>query len=158
MDVLRLLNVSLSKKDQQDAPIVVTKYKLAMKELQESGNKVAFQNAKYNNPKSLEKLLDDTAGRTRRIIERASMIGWENILKIHNMDVVNDPLLVVTKMCVFFEVQCSQSYIQSFVDKVFKSISKTRKLVVWPPSLRKMVETKLIEKYDMFSRYSFESD
>ena len=79
------------------------------------------------------------------------MIGWENVLKIHNMDVVNDPLSVVTKMRGFFEVQCSQSYIQSFVDKVFKSVLKTRKLVVWPPSLREMVETKLIKKHDIFS-------
>jgi hypothetical protein len=39
VDVLhRQLNVSLSKKDEQDAPIVVTRYKLAMKELRESGN------------------------------------------------------------------------------------------------------------------------
>ena len=53
-------------------------------------------------------------------MEQASMIGWENVLKIHNMDVVNDPLSVVTSMCEFFEVRCSQNYVQSFVDKVFK--------------------------------------
>jgi hypothetical protein len=86
------------------------------------------------------------------------MIGWDNVLKIHNMDVVNDPLSVVTNMCAFFKVQCSQTYIQSFVDKVFESVSKTRKLVVWPPDLREMVETKVIKKFDMFSRYSFDAD
>ena len=91
-------------------------------------------------------------------MEQASMIGWENVLKIHNVDVVNDPLLVVTNMCEFFEVQCFQHYSQSFVDKVFNSVSKTRELVVWPPILREMLEAKVIKKYDMFSRYSFEAD
>ena len=159
VDVLhRKLNVSLSKKDQLDAPIVVTRYKLAMKELQEIGNKEAFQNARYDNPKFIEKVLNSIAGRTGRIMEQASMIGWENVLKIHNMDVVNDPLSVVTNMCEFFEVRCSQHYSQSFVDKVFNSVSKTRELIVWPPSLREMLETKVIKKYDMFSRYSFEAD
>ena len=159
VDVLhRQLNVSLSKKDQQDAPIVVTRYKLAMKKLWESGNKKAFQSAKYENPKFIEKVINNIAGRTGRIMEQASMIGLENVLKIHNMDVVNDPLLVVTNICEFFEVQCSQHYRQSFVDKVFKSVSKTRELVVWPPSLREMLETKVVKKYDMFSRYSFEAD
>jgi hypothetical protein len=159
VDILhRQLNVSLSKKDQQDAPIVVTNYKLAMKELRESGSKEAFQNARYDNPKFIEKILDNIAGRTSRIMEQASMIGLENVLKIHNMDVVNDPLSAVTNMCAFFKVQCSQMYIKSFIDKVFESVSKTRELVVWPPSLRDMVETKVIKKYDMFSKYSFDTD
>ena len=152
------MNVSLSKKDQQDAPIVVTRYKLAMKELWESGNKEAFQSARYDNPKFIEKVLNNIAGRTGRIMEQASMIGRENVLKIHNMDVVNDPLLVVTNICEFFEVRCSQRYHQSFVDKVFNSVSRTRELVVWPPILKEMLETKVIKNYDMFSRYSFEAD
>ena len=81
VDVLhRQLNVSLSKKDQQDAPIVVTRYKLAMKELRESGNKEAFQNARYDNRKFIEKVLNNIARRTGRIMEQASMIGWENII------------------------------------------------------------------------------
>ena len=140
------MNVSLTKKDQQDALIVVTRYKLAMNELLESGNKEAFQSARYDNPKFIEKVLNNIAGRTGRIMEQASMIGLENVLKIHNMDVVNDPLSVVTNMCKFFEVRCSQHYRQSFVDKVFNSVSKTRKLVVWPPSLREMLQIKVIKK------------
>ena len=90
-------------------------------------------------------------------MEQANMIGCENVFTIHNMDVVNDPLSVVTNMCEYFEVRCSQHCRQSFVDKVFNSVSKTRELVVWPPSLREMLETKVIQKYDMFSRYSFEA-
>ena len=129
-----------------------------MKELWESGNKEAFLNARYDNPKFIKKALNNIVGRSGRIMEQTSMIGWENVLKIHNVDVVNDPLSVVTNMCEFFEVGCSQTYIQSFVDKVFESVSKTRELVVWPPSLREMLETKVIKKYDMFSRYSFETD
>jgi hypothetical protein len=79
-----------------------------MKELSESGNnKEAFQNAQYDNLKFIDKVRDTIAGRTRRIMEQAGMIGWENVLKIHNMDVVNDPLSVVTNMCAFFEVRCS---------------------------------------------------
>ena len=96
-------------------------------------------------------------GMTDRIMEQASMIGWENVLKIHNMDVISDPLSVVTNMCEFFEVRCSQHYVQSFVDKVFQSVSKSRELVVWPLSLREMLETKVVKKY-VFNRYSFDAD
>ena len=129
-----------------------------MKELKESGNNKDFQNARYDNPKFIERVLHSIAERTSRIMEQARMIGWENVLQIHNVDVVNDPLLMVTRMCVFFEVKCSQNYFQSFVDKVFERVSKTRELIVWPPSLRELVGTEIIKKYDMFSRYSFESD
>jgi hypothetical protein len=43
-------------------------------------------------------------------------------MKIHNMDVVNDPL---TNMCAFFEVQCSQDYIQSLSIKFLKLSRKS---------------------------------
>ena len=91
-------------------------------------------------------------------MDRADMLGWKNVLKVHNMELVNKPRSVVNDICRFFEVSCSPSYVQSFVDKVFKSVSKTRSLIVWPPSLKDMVETEMIRKYDMFSRYSFDSD
>jgi hypothetical protein len=49
-----------------------------MKELWESGNEEAFENARYDNPKFIEKVLDNNAGRTSRIMEQAGMIGWDN--------------------------------------------------------------------------------
>ena len=62
-------------KDQLDAPIVVTNFKLAMKELKETDNNKDFQNARYDNLKFIERVLHSIAERTSRIMEQASMIG-----------------------------------------------------------------------------------
>ena len=159
VDILQKeLDIHLSKEEQHDAPIVVARYKQAMKELLDNGDESKFQSAMYDNPRSVERNVHNTARRTSNIVEQARELGWDNVLKIHNMDVVNNPLLVVNKMCTFFKVSCPPSYVQSFVDKVFQSVSKTRSLIVWPPRLKDMVETEMITKFEMFNRYSFESD
>ena len=159
VDILQTeLDIHLSKEDQNVAPIVVARYKQAMKELLSKGDESKFQSAMYDNPQSVETIIRETVARTRNHMKRASTVGWENVLIVHNNDLVSDPASLVNRMCTFFKVPCPPSYVQSFVDKVFKSVSKTRSLIVWPPHLKDMVETQMITKFEMFNRYSFESD
>ena len=100
---------------------------------------------------------DQTIAKTELNMKIIEVIGHDNVLEVHNEDLVNDPLSVVKMMCQFFEVECFPSYTQSFVDKVYRSISKTRELLVWPPRLQQMVKRKLIQKYKIFRRYSFDN-
>ena len=151
------LNISLSQLDQHDPLVVVARYKVAMKDLKNDGNKEAFFDAMYDNPRTIEREVRRTIAETELNMKRIEVIGHDNVLEVHNEDLVNDPLSVVKMMCVFFEVECFPSYTQSFVDKVFRSISKTRELIVWPPTLQQMVKDELIQKYKFFRRYSFEN-
>ena len=85
------------------------------------------------------------------------LIGPDNVLEVHNMDLVNDPRTVMSKICTFLNVRCTPGYLQACASKVFKSVSKTRDLLVWTPQLQQLVEKELIRKYPFFARYSFES-
>ena len=85
------------------------------------------------------------------------IIGKENVLDIHNCDLVADPRGTLTKIFDFLEVSTTEHYLDVCAEKVFKSVSRSRDLMEWPPELREMVETKMKE-YEMLSRYSFTSD
>ena len=152
------LNISLSFLDQHDPPVVVTHYKVAMKGLKKDGNMEAFFAAMYDNPRTIEHEIRQTIAETELNMKRIEVIGRDNVLEVQNEDVVIDPLSVVKMMCLFFEVECFPSYIQSFVDKAFRCVSKTRELFFWPPRLQQKVERELIQKYKIFRRYSFGND
>ena len=137
---------------------IVSQYKLAMKDLKRSSDKKTLSSAMYDNPQLLQAKVYQLIFQTKQYMRSIEVVGHDNVLEIHNIDVVKNPLTVVKQMCVFFEVECSPIYIQSFVDKVFQSVSKSRELIVWPPRLQQMVENELIKKYNYFSRYSFKSD
>ena len=84
------------------------------------------------------------------------IFGRENVLDIHNCDLVADPRGTLTKIFDFLEVSTTEHYLDVCAEKVFKSVSRSRDLMEWPPELREMVETKMKE-YEMLSRYSFTS-
>ena len=85
------------------------------------------------------------------------IFGRENVLDIHNCDLVADPRGTLTKIFDFLEVNTSQLYFDACGDKVFKSVSRSRDLIEWPPDVRELVEKKISE-YEMLSRYNFTSD
>ena len=51
----------------------------------------------------------------------------------------------------------SKHYLDKYVDRIFKTASHRRDLVVWTPEQIEKVD-RLIKNYDMLSRYSFTSD
>ena len=138
--------------------LTVSSYKSAMKELQVQGDKKAFARAKYDNQARLKFNIDELVNKAKAVTMIINLIGPNDVLEVHNMDLVNDPKTTMNKICSFLEINCTPDYLQACADKVFKSVSKTRNLLVWTPELQQMVDEELIHKYPFFGRYSFESE
>ena len=136
----------------------VASYKSAMNRLRAQENDTAFKKAKYDAKfhliGSVNKLLN-SASAVKGII---NLIGRNNVFEVHNMDLVNEPKATMKKICSFLEIECPPDYLQACANKVFKSVSKTRSLLVWHPELRLRVQKKLIKRYPFFNRYTFESE
>ena len=81
----------------------------------------------------------------------------DTVLEVHNCDLVADPGKTMSQIFEALQVETSEEYLEMCSNKVYKSVSRTRDLVAWPPELREMVEEK-IKDYKMFQRYSFTSD
>ena len=78
------------------------------------------------------------------------------ILRVYIEDFVKDPKSAIQSICDFLALECSAEYLQQCSDKAFKSVSRTRDLLVWPPRTRAKVE-KMMKKFPFFRGYSFES-
>ena len=128
----------------------VSSFKLKMREL----NGTEFMNARLNSENLMKlklNVLENQVGAVSSIID---LVGADNILELHNGELVSDPKSSLTKLCAFLEVDCSAEYIQTCSSKVFKSVSKTRDMVVWPLEVQNKIEN-LINKYPFFDGYSF---
>ena len=137
---------------------IVSLYKSTMNDLQQSHQEELLLDAKYNDEHNLEVQINtiaSLAGANEKLID---LITHDNVLEIHNEDLVDHPKSVMTAICDFLEVDCHSDYVQACANKVYRSVSRTRDFVVWPPRLQKMVEDGIIGKYQFFTKYSFESD
>ena len=150
--------LSTSKLDSDDHVSImamVSNYKSMMKRLHDDGNMKEFQDARFE-PGNL------SAGRvvetTKAIEDIIDLIGTENVWQVHNRDLVDDPKKTLREMCSFFELDCSTDYIDTCAGQVFKSVSRTRDLLVWPQKERQMVMDRIVRRFSFFSRYTFESD
>ena len=89
---------------------------------------------------------------TQELVE--NVLGEENVLNVHNCDLVDDPRGTISKIFDFLEVRINEDHLDVCAEKVFNSESKSRKLVQWTPKQIKMVE-KRIKDHKTLSRYSF---
>ena len=81
----------------------------------------------------------------------------DTVLEVHNCDLVADPGKTMSQIFEALQVETSEEYLEMCSNKVYKSVSRTRDLVAWPPELREMVEEKM-KDYKMFQKYNFTSD
>ena len=153
----RTLPDKLTKSLKSTAQIVAL-YKSTMKQLHKGNSNKDFAEAKYDNEEHLEEKLNSIAKFSESNDKLIDLLGEENILFIHNENLVDDPKSELVRICQFFEVECTSDYVQACADKVFKSMSRTRDFIVWPTRLRKMVEEDIIGRYKFFAKYTFESD
>ncbi len=86
------------------------------------------------------------------------VFGRENVLEVHNCDLVDNPRATISRIFQFLEVDTSEQYLDACAAKVFKSVSRSRDALEWSPKLIKMVEEKMKAYEKMFNRYSFTSD
>lgn len=100
----------------------------------------------------------------RRFVEFASLVNKMivdchlSVIDIHLCDLVNQPHLVMKDICNSMGVKCLPDYLETCAGKVFKTLSKTRHLVEWPPELIENVEKDIIMRFSEFSRYSYDCD
>ena len=147
---LRIIHVLRNPFDIISTNAIYTRDKSLLKYLKETGNKTS-------DPELLAKILY-MFDEFRAVVEIIDDIfGRENVLDIHNCDLVADPRGTLTKIFNFLEVSTTEHYLDVCAEKVFKSVSWSRDLMEWPPELREMVEI-MMKDYKMLSRYSFTSD
>ena len=85
------------------------------------------------------------------------VIGRENVLEVHNCDLVSNPRGTLSRIFQFIEVDTSEQFLDACATKVFESQSRSRDTIEWSPPLRSVVEIEM-KKYKHFNRYSFSSD
>ena len=86
-----------------------------------------------------------------------TVLGPENVLEVHNCDLVNDPRNTISKLFDFLDVETSEYFLDISSDKIFKSTSRSRDLIEWSPEQVSRIEQEM-KKYKMLSRYNFTSD
>ena len=136
----------------------VSNYKAAMTALQVKGDNKTFIAAKYNGEKRLEYCIGMLTKRASAVSKITDLIGPSNVIEVHGADLVNDPKAVMRRVCSSLEVECTPDYLQACANKVFKSASRTRDMLVWSPNMKGKVEEELIHTYPFFNRYSLETE
>ena len=109
----------------------------------------------YNNPTGLLHRANKVF-RLARGINRILQEWGLDVLEIHNADHIRDPKGTMQRICDFLDVECPEDYLQQCHDKTFKTLSRSRELVVWSLQARIAV-MKGIRKFSFFHRYSFEN-
>ena len=137
--------------------LFVSNLKKNLSNFRAAGKMAAFAAARISNQTLVESRTKAITRLANGNSEIVRLLGEENVLELHNCDLVSDPISTLKKICEFMEVPCSQEYLKACADKVFKTVSNTRKLVVWPTSTREKVEN-LIKQHSFFHRYSFEGE
>lgn len=113
--------------------------------------------AKYRDNTLLEERIDVIFKLADAVLGMIDISGVNNVIEVHNCDLVKEPAGVVMKMCEFLGVDCPLDYVQTCVEKTFKTVSKSRDLIVWPQHLKAIVEERK-HKYPFFHRYTFDGD
>ena len=148
--------LSTSKLDSENL-VMVSHYKSVMKRLYDDGNMKEFQDARLET-EDLTNIISQVVERTKAVKDIIDLMGTENVWQVHNTDLVDDPKKTLREMCSFFELDCSTDYIDTCAGQVFKSVSRTRDLLVWPQKERQMVMDGIVRRFTFFSRYTFKSD
>ena len=127
-----------------------------------------FRNLKktFQEGKSIKKLNDSDLLREKingyfvkldPVQELTSVFGRENVLDVHNCDLVNDPRGTMSRIVDFLEVDATELYLDTCAEKIFQSESRSRNVVFWTPEQIAMVE-KRIKDYEFLNRYNFTSE
>ena len=65
---------------------------------------------------------------------KASEMRWQfklDVMDMHGKDLINNPRVIVSKICMFLPVSCSHDYLDTVSRKIFGSESKTRYKLKW---------------------------
>ena len=91
-----------------------------------------------------------------KAIEEAEKALNLDLMRIHNTEFVSQPRVIISKMCAFLGITCSNKYIDKCSEKIFKKESKTRYKLKWQDYQIKKIKAN-IQESDSLSRYDFNS-
>lgn len=91
------------------------------------------------------------------VMKLIEIFGRENVLDVHNCDLVADPRGTMARIFQFLDVNAAGHYLDTCAKKVFKSVSRSRNMVDWTSEQIEEVERRM-KDYDVLRRYSFTSD
>ena len=113
--------------------------------------------------------LESPAGKFSKVIQLfrnlsrgvlAVQRDWDSkfrMLETHLADFIYNPKKILRKICDFLDVDCREDYLEACDSVAFKTLSKSRYLLDWPPEIVDSVNN-LIHEFPFFKRYSFDSD
>ena len=79
------------------------------------------------------------------------------VLEIHSADFIKDPKHTLRSVCTFLDLKCPEDYLQACFDRTYRSMSRTRDVLVWDEQLIEDIETRM-KQHTFLRRYSFYSD
>ena len=79
-----------------------------------------------------------------------------DLIEIHSKDLILDPRGTLLKLCNHLEINCSNNYLEICSNKIFKTESRTRRLIKWTDEQIKMIQQN-IDKYSNLKGYSLDS-
>ena len=79
-----------------------------------------------------------------------------DLIEIHGKDLISDPRGTLLKLCNHLEVNCSNNYLEICSNKIFKTESRTRRLIKWTDEQIKKIQQN-IDNYRNLKGYSFDS-
>ena len=78
-----------------------------------------------------------------------------DMIEIYGKDLVSDPRGTLLNLCNHLGVNCPNNYLDMCEKKLYKTESKTRRLIEWPDKQLKVIQEK-IDKYDNLKCFSFD--
>ena len=79
------------------------------------------------------------------------------VLEIHSADFIKDPKHTLRSICTFLDLKCPEDYLQACYDKTYRSVSRTRDVLVWDEQWIEDIESRM-KQHTFLRRYSFHSD
>lgn len=115
----------------------------------------ASKTKKLNKPLLVEEVIKQFFFRAKAV---ASMIQVLNltVLQLRHEDMVNKPKHTISQVCNFLQVDCSEDYLEACTAKTYRTVSKTRNLVMWTKHLRDRIDSG-IKQFYFFNKYTFYS-
>ena len=90
-------------------------------------------------------------------IEDAKVRFELDVINVHGKDLIDDPKKVISEMCDFLQVTCSDHFISVCSDKIFPKESKTRYQLHWEDYQIKEVQQKIKEFSNLHRYIEFDS-
>lgn len=115
----------------------------------------ATEEKKYNNSQVLEWSTNVILKKTRAIYQMEQMDYNWNFLRMYSEDFIRDPKSVMKSLCTFIGLECTEEYLELCANKTFKTVSASRHLIAWNPSIVQRINNN-IQAIPFLNRYSFD--